>query len=86
MQLKTNVGRALVARYPSVVDLLEAEPLCQKMQDCRDRVHSVFAFGKTHRPEERAKVIAARTRLAELERLSPGRREALAYLWKMGRY
>ncbi len=42
-----------------------------EMLRCLDARLEVYAFGKTHRPEERAKLDAAAARLAELRATYP---------------
>lgn len=43
----------------------------QEMLRCLDTRCEVFAFGKTHRPEEREKLDAAAARLRELQGAYP---------------
>jgi hypothetical protein len=43
----------------------------QEMLRCIDTQTEVFAFAKTHRPEERAKLVAATERLRELQAIYP---------------
>jgi hypothetical protein len=49
----------------------------QEMLRCLDARMEVFAFGKTHRPEEREKLDAASTRLRELKVTYPASWRAL---------
>ena len=46
-------------------------PLMQEMLRCLDARLEVFTFGKTHRPEEIAKLTAANERLHQLQTAFP---------------
>ncbi len=56
----------------------------EEMLRCLDARLEVFTFAKTHRPEERAKLAAATTRLRELQANYPATWRMLQRRFKNG--